>query len=378
MNSVEGKGILVKRPYKQEEISGGMLRIISELRLSGKGFLPSERTLCEMLGASRETVRRVLEDFESRGLLLKGVKGRALAVAPKLGPRLVFAATGVEIVGNMTWNRLWSKLSELSVRTDINVSLHLMPWNAGVDSVESLLKDPPEFLVLADAPGVKVKEALLGLKGSSTLIAVDEQDAGVCDYAVHFDNFEGGRMAGRSILDAGYRNPFYLGWMHDFGYVPFQQRGEGFLAALREAGLDAGPERLQWIRAASRRRTAFLRAMMHLCEELAAEDYDSVFYHSDEDIDFIYEIFSEGRSIPEDFGLFAIAGCGLALSHSPPISSLGQGEAGAADAILSLVDSISIGGDAPVPRTVKIKPEPIPGGLTLRRPVLQSATAKLS
>jgi len=356
----------MKRPFKQEEIAGALSRLISELRLSGKSFLPSERDLGSVLGASRETVRRVLEDLERKGVLLKGAKGRALAIAPKSGPRFVFAATGMGIVGNATWNRLWNSLSSFSARTDLDVSLHLMPWNAGAESVEALLEDPPAYLVIVDAPGPKAMEALLSLKGRSTLIAVDERDAQFCDYAVHFDNFEAGRMAARALLDAGYRNPCYLGWRHTPPYLPFERRAEGFLSVLKEAGLSADAKRLIWIKPGSPSRASFIRGMIRRCEEISSSRWDSVFCHSDEDIDFAYEIFSEAKRIPEELGVFTVLGCGMALSQSPQISCAGQGEAAAAEALLGLAEALSRG-EAPRSRTIKIAPEEIDAGTTLRK-----------
>jgi len=356
----------MKRPFKQEEISGALSKLVSELRLSGKSFLPSERDLGSALGASRETVRRVLEDLERKGVLLKGSKGRALAIAPKTGPRLVFAASGVGVVGNMTWNRLWNSLSSLSARTDLDVSLRLMPWNSGAESLESLLESPPAYLVVVDAPGPKAMEALLSLKGHSTLIAVDENMASSCDYAVHFDNFEAGRMAARSLLDAGYRNPCYLGWRHTPPYLPFERRAEGFLSVLKESGLSADAKRLVWIKPSSPSRASFIRGMIRRCDEIASSSFDSVFCHSDEDIDFAYEILSEAKRIPEELGIFTVHGCGMALSQSPQISCAGQGEAAAAEALLGLAEALSRG-ESPKSRTIKIKPEAIDAGTTLRK-----------
>ncbi len=357
-----------KRSYKtKEEIAGDLERLLISLRERGEGFIPSERVLCSEVGASRETVRRVLEDFEARGMLIAGSKkGRALAISKKTGPKVVFTATGVGAIGNMTWARVWNALSKLAESSDLSLSLALTEKDREDETLAPILENPPDCLVLADCASDGAKDKIGSLRGRSTIICVDMQYEGLADYVVCLDNFAAGLKAGRAILAAGYRNPCYIAWRQEPEYRPFSLRAEGFMAALDEAGFPPAAERLQWAFAERNGRVAFIVALIRVCERIAASSFDSLFYHSDEELDFVYQIISERRRIPDDFGLISMIGRGQTFEGLPPVDAINQAETKVAKGVFDLLGLLRSGRE-PERRIQLMEPEVKNVGKTLRR-----------
>lgn len=86
--------------------------------------------------------------------------------------------------------------------------------------------------------------AVLDSHGPMPLVLLGERvDDSPLDH-VMLDNVRSGQEATRHILADGRRAPLFLGAHHGRQFGPGWMRATGFLAALQEAGLPAGPDRL--------------------------------------------------------------------------------------------------------------------------------------
>lgn len=353
-----------RRAYMRSEVAIERLRAhFAAMLKSGNTLLPSECELSRIVGCSRVTLRRLLPKLEEDGTLSKGPRGRSISVTPKNGPSVVFTATGVGVIGNMTWSRVWHSLSTLAAGTDLNLSLLLTEISREEETYAPVFASPPDYLIIADCTGQGAKEKLFQLKEQSVLIAVDENDSSQCEYAACVDNFEAGRLAARTLLEAGYRNPCYLGMRHQYEYCPFLKRAEGFFSELHAAGIGSSPDAERWVDS-KKKRTLEIRDFIHESEVIASSSFDSLFLYSDEEVQLVYEIISEQRDIPDDFGLVTMRGRGFSIQNKPAITALDQAEEGIANGILRLIDTLRKG-SVPEPGIVYAGPRLIYGGETV-------------
>lgn len=74
------------------QVANSLREVIAEGELDERGALPSERTLSELTGASRVTIRKALERLVDEGLLLRR-QGSGTYLAPRI------EASGAELTG---------------------------------------------------------------------------------------------------------------------------------------------------------------------------------------------------------------------------------------------------------------------------------------
>lgn len=70
-------------PMKQAQIENELMQIVEESHLRAGGQLPPERDLCERLGVSRGTLRKVLNVLEARGVVRRHVGRGTFAIKPQ-------------------------------------------------------------------------------------------------------------------------------------------------------------------------------------------------------------------------------------------------------------------------------------------------------
>lgn len=214
-------------------------------------MLPSENELCEMFRTSRGTIRQVLAELESEGLVRRergrgtfvaraglqraapGVHSRSIAfIVPYvrdsfvssilLGLESAARAGGYGILFNHVENQLEKQAQALRMAVQQGIAgIVLYPVNSK-DACPVLHE-----LILKNAP----------------LVQVDRYVRGLYTDQVTSDNFGGGMIATQHLLWLGHRRIGFLSWLEPA--TSMEHRRAGYRQALVEAGLLPAPD-LEW------------------------------------------------------------------------------------------------------------------------------------
>ena len=328
---------------------------LARMRLQGESFLPSERQLSEQLQCSRVVLRKVLGEFEARGELLKGVKGRIIAPDQPV-MRVIFATLGDEAIHGYSWNYLWSVMEPLARAAGIAMELVLYS-EASPLTIKKLGCKLPDALIFTSKLQESEHEVLNGLRANLPIISVDGAHAGVFDYAVTLDDYNVGVQAAELLKTNGYSRPAFLG-LDNNDYLPFRLRRNGFcdtfdVASVKTAVVDGVNQVLK------------IKAMTDAVKQLIQEGVDSIFLYSDEFVDFIFQAVAEECSMPDEFGLVTLNGSGRALAHNPQVTAFNHMIPEIAQQLISILNKIT---HKKLPATFKVavKAENIFKGTTIR------------
>jgi DNA-binding LacI/PurR family transcriptional regulator len=203
-------------------------------------FLPSVRALSGEQGISRETARRALKSLEAEGLIVarrgNGYQVLSLANDPRTGCPMAYVTRFSDLdsaeplvrslqnefqraAGQRGWSTLSVHLGDLSDE-EMREQLHAArAWGLALDVLDERTLRLIEEL---DLPAVMVN-------------AWHERAEFDC---VLQDNYRGGYLAARHLIDAGCRS---IGWVGPMGLnVHSRQRYAGATAALIESGMKLG------------------------------------------------------------------------------------------------------------------------------------------
>jgi DNA-binding LacI/PurR family transcriptional regulator len=344
-----------KKYTNSGKVTVALRTFLARMRLQGESFLPSERQLSEKLQCSRVVLRKVLGEFEARGELLKGAKGRIIAsVQPVM--RVVLATIGDEAINGYSWNHLWSVLEALA-RT-VGIAMELVLYSeASPLTIKKLGCNLPDALIFTSKLQESEYEMLNRLRTKLPIISVDGAHAGVFDYAVTLDDYNVGAQAAELLKKNGYRNPAFIG-LDNNNYLPFRLRRNGFCdvfdaVSVKIAVVDGVNQVLK------------IKAMTDAVKQLIQEGVDSIFLYSDEFVDFIFQAIAEECSMPDEFGLVTLNGSGHALAHNPQITAFSHMIPEIAQQLISILNKIN---QQQLPSTLKmaVKAENIFNGTTVR------------
>lgn len=172
------------------------------------------------------------------------------------------------------------------------------------------------------------------------IVSCDEPaDSSLIGAAVRSDNFGGGRAAAHHLVDAGGTR---FGLIGGRGYLPStQERREGFLAGLRDRGVDASAVHIVGDVYGMDGGQSAMAELLEL-----DPDVDAVFAMSDmHAIGALFEAQQSGRSIPGDLLLCGYDGIGWTERISPTITTIRQDWPGIAQRALDLLDAMMSGGE---------------------------------
>ncbi len=226
--------------------------ILSEMSVNER--LPSERKLAEELGVSRVTLRRSLDYFQRQGILHTRPGGGTWLARPvepivdkKSSPVPVIGLL-VETVENPMIARIVrgaekfasSRGYHLAVAHDYGDIEHqiaqIRRMKAGAFGGVAIFPDTRYDLDCRD-----LSSALRDLVSAGIpLVFIDRRVKGVDAPVVMTDNFQGSYLATQHMLSVGYRRLGLLGFGGKDHEVNLQRR-DGFLAALKDAGLPPEP-----------------------------------------------------------------------------------------------------------------------------------------
>lgn len=150
-------------------VRASLTRLIASGAYAGDR-LPAERELCEVLGASRTTIRRVIARLEDEGVLCRGDTGRVLI---RRGPqggslrRIAFVAPAFESAGIVRWEGALRRAATLRHPGLHIASLRFTGWEDpvlgevkrgcdGVFLISGTEPPPPRLLELLAGPGASL------------------------------------------------------------------------------------------------------------------------------------------------------------------------------------------------------------------------------
>ncbi|MFA5203355.1 MAG: GntR family transcriptional regulator [Lentisphaeria bacterium] len=349
-----------KPPCRLDEVLERLGAVLSGMKLDGEVFIPSERILCDLVGTSRMTIRKALDELESQGKIETGARGRVLAakrVAIKPKGKVLFISSGHEWITLHAWNRLWARLNSILKPDGYDMNIKLYSESSAFSAAELKGYD---FIILTDIQSHLRNAFADHLTGREGVISSYEGFADIAKHVVALDNDAAGRMGAELLLGSGYKRPalFHCGQ----NYVGFQKRRAGFLDVCRSAKFDAPPREFQL---ASLSLSAYARDLIAASDALIKTDCDSVFVTSDEVIGLAYDTFARCYAIPAEFGLATFAGVHEGLMHHPTITTVGHGTAQVAQAMHKLMEDIRLGKARAEGVRILVKPN-VHAGATLR------------
>lgn len=319
-------------PLKVENSSGLPLYVqlaqaleglIREGTVSPQTKLPSENELEELVGLSRSTIRKSLEDLEQKGLVYRK-QGQGTFVAPNpptiplpgvmsVSPRLNTGASSTKgIIGLLLptmLNEIYPQIVQgvEGVAKSMGYSVFIGNTYADRDKEYSLLQQMTEIgaagLILEptnakfDQPGTRTFQLLKNYP--LPFVLVGNQISGIQASEVLIDDFRGGYTAAEHLLRRGHRRIAYL---YKESVLPAIDRREGLLAALRDAGLPENPELIM----AYHEEEEHLNPGYTFTQKLLSSKTvpDAIFYFND-DLAFngMRAIRDAGLSIPKDISV---------------------------------------------------------------------------
>lgn len=206
-------------------------------------FLPSLRDLAQQHDVAQMTVRRALGLLREEGLLVTEARRGYRVISTTAGSLMTLPVAHVS-------------LCSLDVESD-NARLQITPalqralgrYGSPMLSIGVGEQTPEQVLAqirLARAWGVVVDAEIEGLPavlqtaGLPVVMVNEWQETAPFD-VVHQDNYVGGFLAARHLIERGCRRIAWLGQIADSSVS--RERFAGALAALHAAGLDIPPER---------------------------------------------------------------------------------------------------------------------------------------
>lgn len=134
---------------------------------------------------------------------------------------------------------------------------------------------------------------------------------------VRSDNYEGGLIATRRLIEAGYQNIVHLGAV-DSPQRQFRERYDGYSAAMEAAGWSAS---LQQVDYDADRETQGRNAVAALVEN--ETDFDALFVACDSiALGAMNELRERGISVPRQCGIVGFDGIREGIHASPPLTSI--------------------------------------------------------
>lgn len=227
------------RDFLVDEISSG--------RLSAGMFLPSERSMCEHLEVSRDSIRRALQELELQGYINCG-KNKRPVISGETGNLFSHNANSIAFISGVPFAAIMDRESNQLA----NVFLHILSklddkkLDPAFFSTENLTFNKTSriknitsanygAIVYYPGGGYVDSDIISLLEESQSPVVVLEgymkNDNTNLD-TVELDNVQGGYLATEYLIKNGHKNIVHISFKDDFKWI--QDRNAGFMQALSD------------------------------------------------------------------------------------------------------------------------------------------------
>ena len=312
-----------------------ILSLIRNLLAQGENAFPSERELAVRTGGSRGVIRGILEELEQEDRLRQTPNGRIIHPQANQIP-LLFAAIGRNMVENRSWAKLWFTLSRLAPEYGIKPELVLVGWpeEKALPAIRQIQESNAKYLIMT----CHVFFHSLQFDFDSKFTIFPDEDAlRQHDHVISLDNREAGRLAARTLYEAGYRNPALITENYSFSYLPYEQRAKGFLEECRNLGIPREDKNIFTVslyRGISEKE--IIERVFAVGEQIAkAKCFDSLFYITDERVPLLCDTLMEfGIRLPEEMGIISINATNTSMNYRFPFTTVSSATRKIAEQIL--------------------------------------------
>ncbi len=237
---------------KYETVRDHILRRIRNGELPPGSRLKTELEMAAEFGVSAITIRRALADLVSAGQVVRR-RGAGTFVVPTGTHREEKPDRRQDVAMLLTQESYSvSSLARIMAGAQKTLTKHgstmLIDWNSrnprvSADSIRRMLdRGTDGFLIYPYDPAQNREEFRLIREAGKPYVLLDRRDAMMPSLYVGSNNFDGGMIAANALLERGHEKICFLA--HLFFLSSEQERYAGFCAALRAAGVKAGPHSL--------------------------------------------------------------------------------------------------------------------------------------
>lgn len=313
-------------------------QLIQNLLAQGENAFPSERELALRTGGSRGVIRGILKELEKEDRLRQTPNGRIINPQANQIP-LLYAAIGRNMVENHAWAKLWFMLSRLAPSYGIKPELILVGWpeEKALPAIRQIQESRAKYLIVTCHAFF---QSLQFDFDSKFTIFSDEDALRNHGHVISLDNREAGRLAARTLYEAGYRNPALVTENFAFPYLTLERRGEGFLEECRNLGIARERKDIFTVslyQGVSKKE--IIQRVFAVGEQIAkAKCFDSLFYITDEQIPLLCDTLQEfGVRLPEEMGIISTNATDASMSYRFPFTTVSVATAKIAEQILKEV-----------------------------------------
>ncbi len=326
--------------------------------------LPSEEELAAFFDVGRNTVRKAVELLLEGNLIVKQ-QGRVSRIhcpvreaRPRRANRLAWFTNyrPAEASTNMIYFELFKQMVAAAAPYDLQVDF----LSTDAPNCWSAFEENRDSYAGAFAVGISRQNTGRGLlerlASLDHLIAVDELAESPARHLVSVDNFEGGRLAARHLLQCGYRRPAMVSIDND--YLAFSERRRGFEEELRQWPGAEG--RMVWLD--QHQQNCLAAGVEAHWSEIASAD--AVFGYCDEAaMAILVAARYHNRAVPGEMGLIGFDGLAVAQHMHPRLSSIDHPAPEVAETAIRLALELAAKPDQ-TPRRIRLCGKLLPGETT--------------
>lgn len=317
--------ILKNTKFKYAQVREIILDAILSGNLAPDSILPSEQKLSALLGISRITLRTALRELEDANIIIKqnGRQSRVNmeALRKQRAPLRRIAWVDTSPIGqtNPIYFDIFRSISEET--TVRNVKLDYISLTINI-MAENFFAKQHEYDGLILGQFTRHYRHYLPRISHENCISVDCLHPGIA-HCVKTDNYLGGQLAARTLLESGHSRVAYLGYFDPVtDYAPFKERFRGFCDFMEQSGNPLPDNHIFAITCPEdeNRFLEFLKGHLPVLKEI-----DGIFAGFDKlAIDAIYALPELGVTIPDDLSIIGFDGLTLSQFVSPTLTTIRQ------------------------------------------------------
>ena len=309
--------------------------------------LPGERTLAAILGTSRMTLRKALEQALLNGLFIR--RNKSLFIHPlrinacNLG-KIVFVASGIH--GELflkALDRLYTKIYESLKQIGADIQLCLTNDDQTFEDLKRQCRDADIILLTTHRTGNhSTGEQVVfwqEMARNHKIIALSDPYLEFLPNYIALDNYAAGKIAAEALFAAGCKRPALL--RESRGNVIFQKRTDGFMDFFNALELPV-------------MKSDFYNGKLHHADfkrqtinHFVQSGCDGIFVVTDEHLDFAAHDLLTSGAVPEKVNLITVNASGAAFNAVLPIACVSHGTDKVAQAVIKLLKRLASEPESP-------------------------------